>query len=215
MNKKMFRLLPKEEQEQYFNEQKLLLVKQVKLRINTYAKFDICSFLDNLDALIFGGCVRDSIADLEIHDVDILALPKTATIVANKLIEMGYKQIDKYGRDICEIYINSIIDEPWNFYSGDSFIQIIRPRFFDPLDTYKEISLSDLGYIAGQVDLSCCGVCFKKDKICEFVSGAINDCKNKQFRIMETAKMKTDRIFGRIDKLEKRGWTDVSNGIKY
>ena len=49
----------------------------VKNGLSNYLGFNVDELLEDTDAVIFGGAPRDCIANLEIHDIDIMALPKS------------------------------------------------------------------------------------------------------------------------------------------
>jgi hypothetical protein len=61
--------------------------------INKFVPFDIKEILQLGDPVIFGGAVRDSIADIKVYDVDIVALTKTAQIIDGFLTQNGYTQV--------------------------------------------------------------------------------------------------------------------------
>jgi len=60
--------------------------------------------LDNYIS-IYGGAVRDSIADMEIHDVDIMCLPQSANKLNNFLKEKyDYLPIDLHKKGTLDLY---------------------------------------------------------------------------------------------------------------
>jgi hypothetical protein len=64
--------------------------------INKFVNFDIKEIFNFGDPIIFGGAIRDSLADKEIHDVDIITIGKTFEKIDNFL------KSKKYRSDICE-----------------------------------------------------------------------------------------------------------------
>ncbi len=187
-------------------------------RISKYLNFNVSKIFDVGDYIsIFGGAVRDSLANKEIHDIDILCLPESALSLSKFLIENGFIQVDLYDKVQLEMY-NKIhcITEPWTFIKDSKIVQIIKPAGsrINPtvgslLDAYYEL-LSD-------IDISACGVFIERDrdgiaKLKESHIHAITHCRSGVFEIL-----KNNRMFGEVRtshrkfKLEKRGWKDISN----
>jgi hypothetical protein len=185
--------------------------KQIKEKINNYLNYIDCdSLLRKTDSLIFGGAVRDSIANLEIHDVDIAVLPRAASEISSILKDVGFKLINKSNVDISDLYSNSIISEPITWYKCDTFVQLIRPR----IENKTIVSNNILVSLVEQVDISCCGVSFNKT-LNEHVSGAYDDCKNHKFRIMEESKLyNQQRVIRRTEKLLSRGWSESKYALQ-
>jgi len=105
------------------------LTTKVNEKIDSYLKFINCkTMLKDTDSMIFGGAPRDAIAELEIHDVDIICLPQASQKIYDRLIHVGFKSISKFNMDIAIIYRNSVINEPITLYKEDVFVQLIRPR---------------------------------------------------------------------------------------
>ena len=102
----------------------------VKERLSNYFGSNINELLSPAkgDAIVYGGAVRDSIANLKIHDIDIMALPKASRIVAEKLLQMGFRSMPFTKVDIASLYTGlQIINEPWTFIKSDTIVQVIRP----------------------------------------------------------------------------------------
>ena len=104
------------------------LIKKVKRRIDEYLEFDSSILFEKCDYLeIFGVSIRDSIANLDIHDVDILALPKSSKICCDILEKNGYSFMSQLnGKEIHEMYKEiHCIFEPWTFINKNlKIIQI-------------------------------------------------------------------------------------------
>lgn len=212
------------------------ITKKITKRISDYIEFDVNEIFEQSDYItIYGGAVRDSIADLEIHDVDILCMSKSAEKLAKFLKEKyNYKRIDLYDIDSVNMYKGiSLISEPWTLMNDNKkIIQIIKPNFKQP--TYNKVPiLSELLYnyetayrsLIKNVDLSCCGVFIengvytnnKNEKyegivLREASKNAIVNCLSKTYEVNEWATLfNNDRTVFRDDKLSKRGWYKLSN----
>lgn len=186
------------------------LTKKIRINLNKYLDdySNLCDFILSKDAIIFGGAVRDSIADLEIHDIDILVLPKSCKIIADMLKASGFKYIDKFNMDIATLYSGSIINLPLTFYRKDSFIQLIRPS--------KPNNKESLIDIAKNVDLSCCGVYIDSDSLHETCTKAIEHCQKKVFKVLDENKLYNRlRCYNRMDKLAERGWMQIEKEKYY
>jgi len=74
---------------------------KISERISDYLEFNTEEIFDQGDYIaIFGGAVRDSIADMDINDVDIICMSKSAKNLAKYIIEKhDYKQYDLYNKD--------------------------------------------------------------------------------------------------------------------
>lgn len=199
---------------------------KVEKKISEYIEFDVNKIFDQGDYItIYGGSVRDSLVDLEINDVDILCMSKSAEnlrlFLENKC---NYKLVELYDQDKLNMYKGiSIISEPWTFINSNmKIIQIIRPRIFVStklkINFYVEYVLPYYDLIKN-VDLSCCGVFLLKSdgeiKLGESCKNAILHCLVKKFEINRYAKLyNSQRIIHRTNKLESRGWTEYKNTIR-
>jgi hypothetical protein len=196
------------------------LASKVRTRIDNYLSCISCfELLHGTDSLIFGGAVRDSIANLEIHDVDIAVLPNACGIIMSRLKHAGFKQIEKCNIDISSLYTNSLIQEPHTFYKNDAFVQLIRVRANTTRVSYD---MNDLHNIVKNVDISCCAVSFfpnsqgapPNSTLKEYHANAIFDCLDKQFKVLKnTAFYNKKRIDYRIHKLVARGWQDCTPNV--
>lgn len=181
------------------------LTKKIRINLNKYLHdySNLCDFILSKDAIIFGGAVRDSIAELEIHDIDILVLPNSCKTIVDMLKASGFKYIDKFNMDIATLYSGSIINLPLTFYREDSFIQLIRPRT-------KTNNTDTLINIAKNVDLSCCGVYLDSNSLHESCTKAIEHCQKKIFKVFDQNRLyNRQRCDNRIQKLTDRGWTQI------
>ena len=207
--------------------------QKVKKRISDYLDLDIGELFNVADKIaIFGGAVRDSIANMDIHDVDILCFPKSARKLKDYLekntpyteyktqpmsaIKNMYKQIHS-------------ISEPWTYIwrsagRPDRIIQIIRPAFSahtislkfshfessgpDPKilqSSYEEL----FDHVLSAVDITACGLAYKEPQgIIVTEKGAFEDAMYKRFTTCPYNGMYSQhRTQERARKLTNRGWT--------
>jgi hypothetical protein len=183
------------------------LYNKIRRSLNRYLIFfDCISLIKDVDAFFFGGAVRDSIADLEIHDADILCLPHAFASISRKLESYSFKRLDKFNLDVGTLYKETIISQPVTYYRDNVFVQLIRPKLVPGASLKKE----NLINIAGQVDLSCCGVCFGEGTFFETCEHAVEHCLKKQFkRIQHNDLYNEKRIQHRVAKLIDRGWQEI------
>jgi hypothetical protein len=196
----------------------------IKERLDNYLEFDSSALFESKFNLvrIFGGAIRDSIANLEIHDIDILCGSKAMGYIENVLSENGYYFLDSInGKDLQSMYSEiHIINEPHTWVKGKKIVQLIRPCVFNRDYTNKQnyIDKSLERYQEGfnrliqNVDLSCCGVSWDGDKLHEDFPNAITHCQSKVFSVNETAWMYSNsRCRIRKYKLIERGWKEIEN----
>lgn len=199
------------------------LTEKVNKGISDYIGFDVQEIFNQSDFItIFGGAVRDSLAGLKIHDVDILCMPRSANILASFLEEKyGYERIDLYDEDALNMYKGiSLISQPWTFMNNKKkIIQIIRPIFKGTVTDYIK-SYKDL---IKNVDLSCCGVYLHYLNIPGFgnynhgglrLSEACKDalihCLSRVYNVNNWSKLYNEhRTLHRRYKLEDRGWINL------
>lgn len=226
------------------------MVHKIKSRLDDYLEFDsdkLFTFGDQyrigggLDPLIriFGGAIRDSIADMPIHDVDILVGSQSMDFVSGVLKKEGYVFYDKLTyKDIVSLYLGvKIISEPHTYMKGNKIAQLIRPRSVsqDNSSVYKrlptelvnkfkegsitkgqksiifqELYQKDFRRILQSVDISCCGVSYDGTNLYENCENAISHCLNKVFVTHKfNAMFQQDRYYHRMVKLQDRGWKDI------
>jgi hypothetical protein len=178
------------------------LTEKVRSTINDYLQEDIDELFKNLQAYVFGGAVRDSLADQPINDIDIAILPRSKDILISSLLYKGFKPFFKTNYDIHKLYESHVIFEPLTFYKNEKFIQLIRP-----------VSKKDdegLQHVISNVDISCCGVSYAHGNLQEHVNDAITHCLQKQFKVNINASMCNKiRLDHRRDKLIRRGWKQI------
>lgn len=120
------------------------ILLKVKSSISNYLGFDVDDLFlkkyskfggDVDDAYIFGGSIRDSIADVPIYDVDILGRAESLNKIARFLInEHGFVlQEDYIKKSSNDIYSNGLIFEPHTYIKviGNNnklvIVQLIKP----------------------------------------------------------------------------------------
>ena len=193
------------------------LQDKVEKRISDYMEFDIKDLFEVSDYItIYGGAVRDSLADLEIHDVDILCMPDSARKLRIFLNTKGYTTLELYDVDSLHMYKGiSLISEPWTLMNKNrKIIQIIRPTFGGPNMTTTTSEMEyQLSYynLIKNVDLSCCGVFLENFgdtiKLREACETAIVQCLSKTYIVNDWAKLyNRNRTDFREYKLDSRGW---------
>ena len=180
---------------------------KISEKLSSYIGFDIKLIINERNdyATVFGGAIRDIIANMKINDIDILCLPKSSVSVEKTLKEQGYI----WNEDICMKMVYSMysnihcIQEPHTWIKNDKVIQVIRPSI---RNEYNPIGY-DFDRLLAQVDISCCGVNYSFKGLNESVEDAIKHCEHKIFYGMKSNEMyHRDRFIQRVCKLEERGW---------
>lgn len=204
------------------------LQDKVEKRISDYIEFDVKELFAVSDYItIYGGAVRDSLAGLEIHDIDILCMPESAYKLRKFLKDKyNYETLELYDQDTLNMYHGiSMISEPWTLMNDNKkIIQIIRPTWKGEINPNTHRMNQD-GYqqayrdLIKNVDLSCCGVFLEHQgrglMLMEACKDAIIHCLSKTFTINEWSKLyNTSRTLYRQHKLSSRGWDNL-NGVEY
>lgn len=199
------------------------LQNKVEKNISKYIEFDVNELFEVSDYItIYGGAVRDSIADMDIHDVDILCMPQSAGKLLNFLqTKYNYEMLDLVKQDTLNMYKGiSVIAEPWTLMNDHKkIIQIIRPRYDGaPRITRDEhLTRYQIAYynLIKNVDISCCGVFLenldKTVKLREACKNGIINCLTKTFEINEWSILyNSNRTLFREHKLTSRGWKNIN-----
>ena len=167
---------------------------------------------------IFGGAIRDIIANQPIHDIDILVGAKSILAVNEVLESVGYNFIESvYPKDLSSMYSDiHVINEPHTWIKGTKIVQLIRPV----VNTMNGSKVDKVFYeqtfidLIQNVDLSCCGISYDGYDLYQNYPDAILHCQKKIFCVNENAKMCSySRISRRISKMEERGWVKIKNNI--
>jgi hypothetical protein len=205
---------------QFMREEKLrdiAVTQEDKIRqsLSEYLEFDSDELFKSKFNLvrIFGGAIRDILAEQPINDIDILCGSKALRYIESVLEQNGYQYMEMLnGKDLQEIYSEiHIINEPHTWIKGKKIVQLIRPS----LSNWKaDSSLYEEGFrdLISNVDLSCCGVSYDGENLYEDYPNAIVHCQSKVYSVNKSAKMYSERrINHRIHKLKDRGWKEIEN----
>jgi len=192
---------------------------KIKEELDEYLEFDSNILFNNKWNLVrvFGGAIRDSIANQPINDVDILVGSKALKEIEFILENKGYHYMEMLnGKDIQGMYKDiHIISEPHTWIKGTKIVQLIRPVVFNKDNDFIKYRQGFRDLISN-VDLSCCGVSYDGDEVYEDYPNAIVHCQNKVFSVNKSAKMYSrERCDFRRFKLINRGWKEIeySTGI--
>ena len=101
------------------------MLNKIKNRITHYLGFEVDELLNQGDFVtIFGGAVRDSIADMDINDIDVLCLWESMRKCEILLEQKGYiLDISAYTKDFDKLYHGiRVVHEP------RSWIKIVDGR---------------------------------------------------------------------------------------
>jgi len=185
---------------------------KIKLRLDKYLGFDSNLLFECGDAIIFGGAIRDSIADMDIQDIDILCGPKTLYKLDELLRHLGYIHHHEFAKiDLTKLYSNlHVINEPQTYIKGRQKIDIIRPSISSAIKNNKEY-LDNIYHLIRNVDLSCCAVSYDGKTVSESYKNAIIHCEAKIFREVPNALMNNTRLTSREYKLMERGWQFIKS----
>jgi hypothetical protein len=191
------------------------MIQKINNRLNEYLEFDNSILFFDPMIRIFGGAIRDSIADEKINDVDILCGAQSIKRLESILEQNGYHRFEKLTSvDITNIYSTiQVISEPHTWIKGTKVVQLIRPRLQSMSNDKSEQQNYKDNFInlIENVDLSCCGVSWSNGILYENCESAVLHCLNKQYSVNTGAKMHSyERATHRRAKLESRDWQEVS-----
>lgn len=207
------------------------MINKIKNRLDEYLGFDNTTLYIDPLVRIFGGAIRDSIADMEINDIDILCGGNSFREVESILLQNGYLNLPEMSsHGLSNLYQGiHVISYPMTYIKNISgtnrIVQIIRPRqVFEPMEPSKlilpkkslENYIENFKSLIENVDISSCGVSFgmENDELMLFENyeNSVLHCLNKVFTVNMFAKMYSNmRCIDRTFKLENRGWTKISN----
>ncbi len=156
---------------------------------------------------VFGGAIRDSIADQKINDIDLLIGSKMLHTVEAVLHKHGYVYMDSLTpKDIGAMYKDlRIINEPrtWLNTKNMAIVQIIRPVGFT--------AANPIAAVVQNVDISCCGVSWDGETLYENFPDAVIHCQTRKYSTNYSGKMRTSRTSSRTWKLDNRGWKPIKS----
>jgi hypothetical protein len=212
--------IDKDVYKQFMREEKLrdiAITQEDKIRksLSDYLEFDSDELFKSKFNLVrvFGGAIRDILAEQPINDVDILCGSKALNYIESVLEQNGYQYMEMLnGKDLQEMYSEiHIINEPHTWIKSKKIVQLIRPS----LSNWKtDSSLYEEGFrdLISNVDLSCCGVSYDGENLYEDYPNAIVHCQSKVYSVNKSAKMYSERrINHRIHKLKDRGWEEIES----
>jgi predicted nucleotidyltransferase len=177
-----------------------------------YAGFNINRLLENKNAIIFGGALRDIAADESdlISDIDIICDKLCIETIKSVLLKQCYVQYNLYKRSLIDLQTENIIELPLTFIKDKKIIQLIQ---ISDYWSYKEKheskpAIDKLLSFVSQVDLSCCGLAYHPYMQCKSViENAFEACVTKTIFTMPKGDLyDCVRASARIEKLTKRGW---------
>lgn len=201
------------------------MVEKIKQKLDEYLEFDSDLLFSSIDESrvnvkrlirVFGGAIRDIIADMPINDIDIISGAKSMMPLEHILKTKGYIYMESLTpKDLSSIYTDiKVINEPHTWMKGVKIVQIIRPVNFNrhPASSSKETYEQGFINLIQNVDMSCCGVSYDGIKLYENYPNAISHCQSKFFEVNKKAMMYSEKRFiHRKYKLEERGWSELSD----
>ena len=220
INKHDSLIIDKNIYKQFMREEKLkglAVTPEDKIRqsLSEYLEFDSDELFKSKFNLVrvFGGAIRDTIAEQTIHDVDILCGSKALKYIESILEQNGYQYVEMLnGKDLQEMYSEiHIINEPHTWIKGKKIVQLIRPSL-GLAGGDESIYRKGFKDLISNVDLSCCGVSYDGETLYEDYPNAIIHCQSKVYSVNNLAKMYSrKRIHHRTAKLIERGWKITEN----
>ena len=188
---------------------------KIRQSLSEYLEFDSDELFKSKFNLVrvFGGAIRDTIAEQTIHDVDILCGSKALKYIESILEQNGYQYVEMLnGKDLQEMYSEiHIINEPHTWIKGKKIVQLIRPSL-GLAGGDESIYRKGFKDLISNVDLSCCGVSYDGETLYEDYPNAIIHCQSKVYSVNNLAKMYSrKRIHHRTSKLIERGWKITEN----
>jgi len=165
------------------------------------------------NTIVYGGAVRDVLADLPlVGDLDLAVAPAELETL-RYAFETSAKWVDS---DMLERTASVPIlgKSPFGLPSmpmagitqfstiNGATVQLIASASFQKGNLEKAL------YMARQVDIVCCGVVLLSDgRVFEALPGAYEDCRNRVLRINEYSDtIYVDALPSRVEKLVGRGW---------
>ena len=199
------------------------LKEKVRKKLSDYLQFNVDELYQNKDMKfsIFGGAIRDSIADKNIHDIDILCLPKASQYLLQLFIKKGFNVMSETN-DISAMYKElRLIHQPVTLYKGVIKVQLIKANKSMFLNSPSLIKLTENDALLAHhivlrnVDINVCGIYYENGRIVETIKDAINHCNRRTFYTLNTLMNNPDRIAKRIKKLKERGWKYLENKSQF
>lgn len=194
-----------------YNSQQMNTTNIIAELLTSYLGFSSAElFLPNTDPIIFGGCLRDSLAGTAFTDIDIIGHNQTLNILGASLEKKGFKYERPTASDYKEMPEFNL--HRFTLLQRNISIDIIKPRIKDFSDHQIELSPSEikdsmLKFIKN-VDIRACAIGYSiKGGIMELIPGALEDCLTKTIVSLPDGKLHhPSRHKLRIEKLLHKGW---------
>lgn len=195
------------------------MLGKIKYKLDEYLEFNSDLLFSTSDdekinvsrlVRVFGGAIRDIIADMPINDIDILSGAISIKPLESILKSNGYVYMDSLTpKDLSSIYHDiKVINEPHTWMKNGKIIQIIRPVNKYLNETYEKGFIN----LIQNVDISCCGVSYNGKNLYENYPNAVSHCYSKVFEVNRKAVMYNEKRFiHRKYKLEDRGWRELQD----
>lgn len=167
------------------------------------------------DSIIYGGAIRDCIANKELlGDLDLSVSKEDFGTISdafstnpkwipfNQISNDGIKNSGDIAKKLAPM------SSVYSFKTlGNKVIQLVTSKYQD-----KDTLQSSI-YVARMVDIVCCGVIMLYDgRVFEAVPGAYQDCIEGILRINQNSdSIYTEALKARVDKLVSRGWKSFIN----
>lgn len=177
-------------------------------------KFDDAMSLADDRCMIYGGAIRDILADMPIRgDLDIAVPRKIFTTISGKFNNstrwisksLPLRSSNSAHPTTAKKVISSV--RTFNNINGD-VVQVIAPEL-NRDDTIQGINVGVMDIVLN-VDIVCCGVMSDVfGTVYEVIPGAIRDCKNRVLRFnrnIKATQTSIDRLKQRVVKFKARGW---------
>lgn len=171
-------------------------------------------FLKSKDAYIFGGFIRDAVANVPFNDIDIITLPRSMMWVKENAEALGIKDLEyqeHVGQHYNEVFKN-LYHKIFTLYQGVLKLnakETIEVDFVNSQISYNEKPKNVIVWAGQQVDIRCCGLLYDAptDRVVELIPGAYQDATDKIARVITNAGMYSEERTGeRMKKLYARGW---------
>lgn len=181
-------------------------------------KFDDALDILEESCILYGGAIRDAIADLPLKgDLDIAVPRSLAQAISNNFSNsvrwISDNKLPSLSGSANPTTAKKVINNVYNYKNIDGrSVQLIIPQI--SADTVQNID-AGIFDIVSNVDIVCCGLLSDLfGNVYEVVPGAIKDCEahvlNFNYNIQVT-KSSIKHLKERINKLEKRGWKNNIN----
>ena len=198
---------------------------KIEEKISEYLEFNVNDLFIGVDqAVIFGGAIRDTLANVNINDIDIMCFSDSYRKLKINLEKNDYFEAKRLcTKDIMNLYSDiRIICEPTTYIKKSNYdvkiVQLIRPGFVKGSDNSRNnaFGVMKLNFenALRNVDINICGVAWNPTKgLYEVVDESIFYILNKYFYVNSNAAMfQRNRIYGRVSKMIDKGFTCLTNG---